>query len=196
MLVRTLACCLGLIITSTGKAQTEPEAEIENQTEVEVVDVDVEVEEPDAELHPIFRYPLRLRIHGGVGFASRAAPGSKISLAVVGGLQLMLPANENQSFGVGVAYLQTDSRAERRYITPGLFVENRMFGWFLMSLGVGAYVPLTEPRPTRVGISTKLGYSPTLERVINPFVVLRSDWIFDDRIVGSLTVDAGMSLHF
>lgn len=178
--------CLSPLSVPIARAEPGPVEE-----EVAVV-----VDESDEDLHPIYRYPLRLRIHGGVGFASRAAPGDKVSLAVVGGIQLMLPANETQSFGVGVAYLQTDARAERRYITPGLFVENRLFGWFLMSLGVGAYVPLTEPRPTRVGISTKLGYAPDLRRVINPFVVLRSDWIFDDRIVGSLTVDAGMSLHF
>lgn len=188
MRLHVLACLLGSSSLLTSAAAAEPVVEEE---------VDLVVQEgATEELHPIFRYPLRLRIHGGVGFASRAAPGDQIALAVVGGIQLMLPANENQSFGVGVAYLQTDARAERRYITPALFVENRMFGWFLMSLGVGAYVPLTEPRPTRVGISTKLGYAPDLGRVINPFVVLRSDWIFDDRIVGSLTVDAGMSLHF
>ncbi|MEM7434017.1 MAG: hypothetical protein AAF436_02615 [Myxococcota bacterium] len=179
-----LLCCV--FVTSAwpnlADADTDPPPPIEVEVEAE-------------ELAPIFVYPLRLRIHGGVGFASRAKPGDGVSLAAVAGVQLMLPANATQSFGVDVAYLQTDARPERRYITPGLFVENRLFGWFLMSLGVGAYVPLVDPRPTRVGISTKLGWAPDFGGAVQPFVVARSDWIFDDRIVGSLTVDAGVSFH-
>ena len=152
--------------------------------------------EPDDELAAIFRYPKILRIHGGIGFAQRARPEDGISLSAVGGVQLMLPANATQSFGVEVDYLQTDARNQRRYIATILFVENRMFGWFLMSIGLGAYVPLEGRRPTPVGISTKLGWAPNYHKVVNPFVLLRADWIFHDRIVGSLKADTGIAFSF
>ena len=58
-----------------------------------------------------------------------------------------------------------------------------------------AYVPLDEPRPTPVGFSTKLGWVPQYHRVINPFAVIRADWIFDDRIIGILSADLGISLN-
>jgi len=148
------------------------------------------------ERHPIFRFPKILRFHGGVGFAQRAKEGDGISLAVVGGVQLMLPANATQSFGLAVDYVQTDARNERRYIAPILFVENRMFGWFLMSLGVGPYISLGRSRrPTSVGISTKLGWAPDFGGVVNPFVVFRTDWVFDDRIAGALSADAGIAFY-
>lgn len=152
--------------------------------------------EPDDELAAIFRYPKILRIHGGVGFAQRAKTDDGLSLSAVGGVQLMLPANATQSFGVEVDYLQTDARNQRRYIATILFVENRMFGWFLMSIGLGAYVPLEGRRPTPVGISTKLGWAPNYHKVVNPFVLLRADWVFHDRIVGSLKVDTGIAFSF
>ena len=148
------------------------------------------------ELHPIFVHPIRLRLHGGVGAAQRAKTGDGFSLAVLGGAQLMLPANKNQGYGIEVSYIQTDARNARRYVATGLFVENRLFGWFLMSLGFGAYVPLQEPRPIPVGISTKLGWNPDLHPVINPFVVFRADWIFDDRFQGVLSADGGLEFKF
>lgn len=110
------------------------------------------------ELAAIFRYPLFLRLHGGVGFAQRARQQDGISLAA------------------------------------GLFVENRLFDWFLLSIGLMAYVPLDEPKPTPIGISTKLGWAPQYHRVINAFAVIRADWIFDDRIIGILSADFGISL--
>lgn len=149
--------------------------------------------EPEKELAPIFRYPLLLRVHGGVGLAQRARPTDGVSPAFVGGVQLMLPANENQSFGVEIDFLQADARPERRYVAAGLFVENRLFGGFLLGIGLMAYVPVQEPRPTPIGISTKLGWAPQRHPVVNPFAVLRADWIFDDRIIGVLSADVGIS---
>lgn len=106
----------------------------------------------------------------------------------------MLPANATQSFGVEVSYLQTDARSERRYLASILFVEARLFGSFLLSIGLGAYVPLVAtPRPTPIGISTKLGWAPRLNPLVNPFIVVRTDTVFDDRIVGSLVADFGLA---
>lgn len=151
--------------------------------------------EPVDELPAIFRFPIILRLHGGVGFAQRARlEGDRLSLAAVGGAQLMLPANATQSFGVEVSYLQTDARSERRYLASILFVEARLFGSFLLSIGLGAYVPLVAtPRPTPIGISTKLGWAPRLHPLVNPFIVVRTDTVFDDRIVGSLVADFGLA---
>ena len=185
-------CALQLFAHSARAQDTSIEAKtVSEPTNAEAATVS---EPKNKELAAIFRYPLFLRLHGGVGFAQRAREQDGLSFAAVGGLQLMLPANANQSFGVEVDYVQANARPERRYVAAGLFVENRLFDWFLLSIGLMAYVPLVEPRPTPIGISTKLGWAPNYHRTINPFAVLRADWIFDDRIVGMLSADFGISI--
>lgn len=150
----------------------------------------------EEERPPIFLYPIYLRLHGGIGLAQRARDGDQLGVAAIGGVQLMLPANARQSFGIEVDYVQTDARQERRYIMVGLFVENRMFGWFLMSLGLAGFISVDDPRPIPWGISTKLGWAPDLHPVINPFVVFRTDTIFADRFQGILSANGGISLKF
>ena len=145
---------------------------------------------------PIAVYPIYLRLHGGVGLAQRARDGDQLGVAALGGVQLMLPANATQSYGIEVDYVQTDARRARRYVMVGLFVENRMFGWFLMSLGLAGYISVDDPRPIPFGISTKLGWAPNLHPVINPFIVFRTDTIFSDRFQGVLSADGGLSLSF
>ncbi len=146
--------------------------------------------------HPLLRYPKRLRVHGSLGLAQRAKSGDALSLGTSAGVQLMLPANAMQSYGIGIDYVQTAARNARRYMAAGLFAENRLFGWFLTSIGAVAYVPLAETRPVPFGISTKLGWAPDLYDVINPFVIFRSDWIFGKRIQGMTSVDIGLTLLF
>ncbi len=108
-----------------------------------------------------------------VGTTVRAEAPAPVAM---GGVHLMLPANANQSFGVELDFIQADARPERRYVAAGLFVENRLFECFLLSIGLMAYVPLDEPRPTPVGFSTKLGWVvPQYHRVINPFAVIRAE---------------------
>ena len=179
-----LMLAIGCAAPSTVRAEDAVEAEVGASRDSPA---------PTKELAPIFRYPLLLRVHGGIGFAQRARQQDGISLAAMGGVQLMLAANENQSFGVEIDFIQADARPERRYVAAGLLVENRI-DWFLLGIGSMAYVPLAEPRPTPVGITTKLGWVPSYHRVVNPFIVLRADWIFDDRIVGILSANAGIQL--
>ena len=181
--VIVVALGLSLLTTPVARSENAPAAAEESTAT-----------EKKKELAPIFRYPLFLRLHGGVGLAQRAQQQDGVSFAALGGLQLMLPANANQSFGVEIDFIQADARRARRYVAAGLFVENRLFDWFLLSIGLMAYVPLESPRPTPVGISTKLGWAPQYHRIVNPFAVIRADWIFHDRIVGILSADLGISL--
>ncbi|NNE17795.1 MAG: hypothetical protein HKN10_04875 [Myxococcales bacterium] len=185
-MTRAAAAMLGLFVffSPVARAQDVP-TDVEAQIDVE----------PEKELAPIFRYPMILRVHGGVGFAQRARPQDGISPAYMGGVQLMLPANATQSFGIEIDFIQADARATRRYVAVGLFVENRLFESFLLGIGLMAYAPLEKPRPTPVGISTKLGWVPQYHRIINPFILLRADWIFHDRIVGILSGNFGISLN-
>ena len=189
--VYMLAAALWLATPSETRAEEAPGSS--------VVDPAAAVEhasaDPPRETPAIFRYPILLRVHGGVGVAQRAREqGDRVALSLLGGAQLMLPANASQSFGVEVSYVQTDARSERRYLASILFVEARLFGGFLLSIGLGAYVPLVaEPRPTPVGISTKLGWAPRFHPRVNPFAVIRTDTVFDDRIVGSIAADFGLS---
>ena len=71
-----------------------------------------------------------------------------------------------------------------------------MFGWFLMSIGAAAYIPLEDPRPTPFGLTTRLGWAPEWKGRVSPFVAFRSDWVFRDRIQTLVSVDAGLTFAF
>ncbi|MEL6195729.1 MAG: hypothetical protein AAFP04_02270 [Myxococcota bacterium] len=126
---------------------------------------------------PIFQHPWLLRTYGGYGLAANAPTREDSGQGFVGGVQLMLPANASQSYGVEGAFLQLDDDEDSRFVVAGLFVENRALGWLLTSIGGAGYFPAGDERPVAFGISTKIGWAPNYG-IVSPFVYFKSDFIF------------------
>ncbi|MEO1483608.1 MAG: hypothetical protein AAFU77_15980 [Myxococcota bacterium] len=128
---------------------------------------------------PIFQHPWLLRSYGAYGLGANAPTRDGTGQSFVGGVQLMLPANSTQSYGIEGAFLQLDDEEDSRFVVAGLFVENRAFGWLLGSIGGAGYFPTGDERPVAFGISTKVGWAPDYG-VVSPFICFKSDFIFAD----------------
>ncbi|MEL6547569.1 MAG: hypothetical protein AAFQ82_23300, partial [Myxococcota bacterium] len=140
-----------------------------------------------AQVEEMFEFPWRLRVRSGIALTpepNRNRYGF--------GAQLVIPANAAQGWGPGVDILQTQ---QRRYLAAGLFVEQRLFDAFLMSIGGVGYFPTEDDRPVPFGISSKFGFAPTWG-LISPYAGLRIDQVFEEDTLRIFTADAGLTFAF
>ena len=149
--------------------------------------------EQPVEAHPLQKYPLRLRMRGGVGFAQRArTTNNNITLSTLGGLQLVLPANRTQGYGLEVDYLQLTTRQERRFISLGLSLEQQLFGWLVSGISFRGAFALEGGRDIPFGITTRLAWRSKGGQRFKPMVALRNDWIFGERIHAATSLELGL----
>lgn len=143
-----------------------------------------------AQAEEMFTYPLRVRLHGGIGLNPDAN-----DIGYTGGAQLAIAANATQSWGPAVAYVQTQDGDNGRFLAVGLFVEERLFNAFLLSIGGVGYFPTADERPVPFGIASKFAYAPTWG-VLSPYAGIRIDQIFGVETQSLFSADLGVTLAF
>jgi hypothetical protein len=131
---------------------------------------------------------LQVRPQGGIGFLD----GKAYSHA---GLRVLLPSGDYQKYGLEVSHLNILDGADE-FTALGIVLEQRLWGWFNMSIGTIGYFGYDENARNPVGLVTNLGWEPRGPSNWEPFVTYRNDIIFSTKIVVGSAVSVGMSYKF
>jgi len=111
----------------------------------------------------------------------------------------LLSAGATQRFGVEVSYLDLDVSGRRafqeRYVAPGLVLEMTLFRHFLLGIGTIGYVGVAGTRGNPFGVVTNLGWEPLWDRIVLPFVTLRTEWIFERRVFNVTSLSLGITFR-
>ena len=151
---------------------------------------------PDAEPRRI----AFLRPHAGVGWAS-AYNRSGNALALHAGGRLLFPAplapNIDASFGLEATYLQLDIRGNdvfsERYAAVGIVLEMTVLGGFNLGVGTLGYIGVGGAERNPFGVVTNLGWEPSWDSRVRPYITMRSEWIFDAATYCVLSLSAGIN---
>lgn len=135
----------------------------------------------------------------GIGYTSSDNPwGDGIGTHV--GVRYLLSANAKQSYGVEVSYLDLyaldDGGPDVRYTAIGIVIEQTLWDWFLMSVGTVGYIGIGDNDDNPFGVRTNLGWVSNNASKVNPFIVYRTDLIFDDPSVSMNSLSAGIKITY
>lgn len=173
-------CLVLLVSVSHGTAQaSEPEPS-------------APVDEP--------RQILFLRPHVGVGWAS-AYNRSGDALAFHAGGRILFPAplspKVDAKFGLEATYLQLDITGDEifseRYAAVGVVLEMTVVGGFNLGIGTLGYVGVGGTDRNPFGVVTNLGWEPSWDSFVRPYVTVRTEWVFDVATYTIVSLSAGVS---
>ena len=110
------------------------------------------------------------------------------------GVRFLLNANDIQKYGLELTQVNT---AQGDYVAAGIVLEQRLFGWFNMSIGTIGYYGQGGGAQNQPGLVTNLGWEPKTTGPLKPFLTYRDDVIF---VSGKTSVgqawSAGLSFSF
>ena len=143
---------------------------------------------------------LFLRPHAGVGWAS-AYNRSGDALALHAGGRLLFPAplspKIDAKFGLEATYLQLDITGSEifseRYAAVGVVLEMTVVRGFNLGVGTLGYIGVGGTDRNPFGVVTNLGWEPTWDSRVRPFVTMRTEWIFDGATYNVLSLSAGIT---
>lgn len=128
-----------------------------------------------------------LLIRPQAGFGSLAGAG--VSHA---GIRVLMPSGKNQRYGVELNHFMTGN--DTSFTSAGILLEQRLRGWFNMSVGTIGYIDYNGCNP--FGLVTNLGWEPQSTGSIEPFITFRNDIIFSESTDSIYSISAGISLKF
>lgn len=128
-----------------------------------------------------------LLIRPQAGFGSLAGAG--VSHA---GIRVLMPSGKNQRYGVELNHFMTGN--DTSFTSAGILLEQRLRGWFNMSVGTIGYIDYNGSNP--FGLVTNLGWEPQNTGSIEPFITFRNDIIFSESNDSIYSISAGISLKF
>lgn len=109
------------------------------------------------------------------------------------GLRFLLAANERQKYGLELTRV---NMAQGNYLATGIVLEQRLHGWFNMSIGTISYFGQGQGSANYPGLVANLGWEPVSTNGFRPFVTLRNDILFADRTYTGTALSMGASLDF
>jgi len=110
------------------------------------------------------------------------------------GFRFLLNANEIQKYGLELTQINT---AQGDYVAAGIVLEQRLFGWFNMSIGTIGYYGQGGGAQNQPGLVANLGWEPKTSGPLKPFLTYRNDILFANgkTLVGQ-ALSAGLSIGF
>ena len=134
-----------------------------------------------------------LRPHAGYGYISSSDSEYEGAVYHAGG-RLLLGAGENKKYGLEATYFELDDKTD--FFSCGIVLEQKLWGWFNMSIGTVGYFNYGPDSDNTIGLTTNLGWEPDSFKKLTPFITYRNDMILHDNtaIVNSLSV--GLAWHF
>ena len=136
---------------------------------------------------------ITIRPQAGYGYMNASNSDNSGGIAHVG-VRALLNASEIRRYGLELSKLSMDGGKD--FTSFGIVLEQRLWGWFNMSIGTVGYFDYGENSENPVGLITNLGWEPSHYKTFKPFITFRNDVIFsnDTDTVQSLSI--GMSLEF
>ncbi|MGB5192596.1 MAG: hypothetical protein WBN70_06420 [Polyangiales bacterium] len=143
---------------------------------------------------------LFIRPHAGIGWAS-AYNRSGNALALHAGGRVLFPAPLSPkvaaTFGLEATYLQLDITGSdvftERYAAVGVVLEMTVVNGFNLGIGTLGYIGVGGTDRNPFGVVTNLGWEPTWQSRVRPYVTLRTEWIFDRATYNVMSLSAGIT---
>jgi len=110
------------------------------------------------------------------------------------GARILLPAGDNKAYGIEFSSFNTE-KTNNDFFSVGIIIEQKLFGWFNMSIGTIGYFNYGITSDNLIGLTTNLGWEPNTEKLISPFVTYRSDFIFSDKINLLNALNIGLNIN-
>lgn len=134
---------------------------------------------------------LSIRPHFGVGTDDSKHFGGRI----------LLKSGKKQAYGLEFTRFEiedeSNSTEKIKFNTIGIVLEQKLFGWFNMSIGTVGYFDYGPDEQNVVGLVSNLGWEPSYTGWFKPFVTFRNDLIFDtDETKSISSISLGMKISF
>ena len=97
------------------------------------------------------------------------------------GVRFLLSSSSIQKFGLEVTrFDRVEDKFDhsKAFYSAGIMLEQRLFGWFNMSMGSVGYFNYGPDGEHAAGFMTNLGWEPDNKIPFFPFVTYRSEWIW------------------
>ena len=130
--------------------------------------------------------PIKIRPQAGIGILD----GDK---SYHSGLRLLFKASEDKKYGMELSRMFTD---KADYIVAGVILERKNFGWLNLSIGSVGYFGQSSGTPNLPGLVANMGWEPETTGAIKPFVTIRNESIFGDKVILGTSISAGLSVIF
>jgi outer membrane protein W len=129
---------------------------------------------------------IKIRPQAGIG----SLDGDKSYHA---GLRLLFKASDDKKYGMELSRIFTD---KVEYIVAGVILERKNFGWLNLSIGSVGYFGQSSGTHNLPGMLFNFGWEPETTSAIKPFVTIRYDNIFADKLIAGTAISAGLSAIF
>ncbi len=131
--------------------------------------------------------PLVVRPQTGYGYIDSSHPSSQGRVQHFG-LRMLLSAGEIKKYGVEATRFQLKNG--KHFSSIGIVIEQRLWGWFHMSIGTVGYFNYDTTIKNPAGLMSNLGWEPVAYKNFKPFVTYRNDLIFAEprAVVHSLSI--------
>lgn len=139
--------------------------------------------------YPKSRAPIVFRLHSGYGFLE----GKGISHY---GGRILLSAGDNKKYGLEITAFNSK---DKKFVSVGIILEQRLLGWFNMSIGTIGYFNFSNnSNNVGAGLTTNLGWEPDNHIPFKPFVSYRNDvMIFSNYIINVIhSLSVGFAFEF
>ena len=90
------------------------------------------------------------------------------------GLRILLNSSDKQSYGLEI----TKFTKKSDFKAIGIVLEQRLWGWFNMSIGTIGYFDYGAEKQNLIGLVSNIGYEPDNHIPFKPFLTYRNDIIF------------------
>lgn len=109
------------------------------------------------------------------------------------GLRLLTDATDIRRYGLELTRVNT---AGQVHVAAGIVLEQRLFGWFNMSIGTIGYFGQGNDARNHPGLVANIGWEPDTNSPFMPFVTLRNDVMFADNTQSGAALSAGFSIKY
>jgi len=136
---------------------------------------------------------LIVRPQVGYGYFDSSASNDDGSAYHVGA-RILLNVGAIRRYGLEISQFNIEHGGD--FTSLGIVLEQRLLGWFNMSLGTVGYFGYSVDLENPVGLMTNLGWEPVLDNPFQPFITYRNDIIFSNKIDTVHSLSIGVTCEF
>jgi len=109
------------------------------------------------------------------------------------GVRILLNSNPYQAYGFEITNFKDKNK---QFQAVGIVLEQRLWGYFNMSIGTIGYFNYGENGENFIGVVSNLGWEPDNHIPFKPFITYRNDVIFAQKIKSLHSISVGFKFEF
>lgn len=136
-----------------------------------------------------------VRPHFGIGVRNRTENGDD-GICYHAGARFLVSSNTCQKIGLEVTYIDADTAKNLRYTSVGMVMEQRLWDWVYIAFGTLGYLSNKNDSKNPFGIVSNIGWEPDSMENMHPYIIYRSEIVFDDPTVKIDSISLGFTFKF